>query len=289
MNKINILVTAIVLGLLIIPLTIYLANKKQEQDIRTRAAPATTLSVLPGSINKKVGDTFSLNIQVDTAVNQIVGADLKLSFDNLSLEAVSLSPGDFFDNPQILAENINNEEGTIIYSIASFVARTGSDNLASISFQAKAAGESILSFEEGTSVAGIGEIEALKNTVPGIIIITGGEGVPTPTPIVTATPTLTTAPSPTPTLPPGITPTTTPRSTPTSTAANTPLPTPTPTFTPTVIPSPAIIAAGAPTSPISPSATPIADTLPDTASIESTFILFVLGISSLFFGLRLVF
>ncbi|MFZ5845082.1 MAG: cohesin domain-containing protein, partial [Patescibacteria group bacterium] len=81
---------------LAIPATIFLAVQRQE--LRQRAAPATTLSLSPGSLTKKVGETFSIEVVIDTAENQVVSADIYLTFDPTKLEAQTITNGALFPN-----------------------------------------------------------------------------------------------------------------------------------------------------------------------------------------------
>ncbi len=229
MNKKITAVIVLFLILVLIPLTVYLVRKRQE--LRSRAAPATVLSVSPAVVTKKVDDTFQINVQISTGDNQIVGTDLSLSFNSLVLEATTITPGGFLDNPQELKKTIDNQTGKIIYSLASFNSKKGTGTLASINFKAKDKGTSSLVFNSGTSVAGIGETEALQNTLSGSITITGSEtsSTPSPTPSSSPSPSPTPGGSATPTSNPTATPTATPSPTPGGQGGPNPTPTPTPT------------------------------------------------------------
>lgn len=199
MNTKIIAFAALVLVLASIPLTVGLV--RQRQELRIGAASATTLSISPAAVTQSIGDVFTVTVQIKTGINQVVGVQLNLSFDNLVLESLNISPGGFLDSPTELIKKIDNNTGKISYGLASFTPKEGTGVLASISFKAKAAGTSSLIFSTGTSVAASGEGEALQGTTPGSITVTSGGGTPTPTP---ATPPGTPTPTPTvPTTPPG--------------------------------------------------------------------------------------
>lgn len=277
MNKKIIAIIVLILILVSIPLTIYLV--KRQQELRLKAAPATVLSVSPATVEKTVGDIFNINIQIDTGDNQVVGADLYLSFNSLVLEALTITPGGFFDSPQELTKNIDNQTGKIVYSLGSFTPKQGLGILASISFKAKSEGTSSLAFDSGTSVAGIGETEALQNTIPGSITVVVAEATPTPTPTPTPTSPPGT-PTPTPTSPPGTTPTPTSEPTPTPTSGTGgPGPTSTPTPTPTTVVR----------TTLTPTPTTSPEELPEAGNITPTFILIGFGILVLTSGLLLLF
>jgi len=179
MDKRTIAVISIVLILAAIPLTVYLLEKRQE--LRTGAVASTVLS-FPTGVDKRVGDSFAVDIQIDTGENRVSGADLEITFDPNVLECLSLSPGNFLVNPNAWYEDIDNDSGRIVYTLGSFDSRRGSGVFASIDFRAKNVGTSPLRFGAGTSVAGIGEDEALQETVSGTVIVSEGGVTPTPTP-----------------------------------------------------------------------------------------------------------
>ena len=216
-----------------IPLGVHFSQQRQE--LRSKAALATVLSISPSPVTVTKGDTFDLNIQINTGENRVVGADLALTFNNSILEALDVAPGDFLDDPQELKETIINSEGKVFYSIGSFTAKQpGLGILAIVSFKAKSEGTSSLDFDAaGTSVAAIGETEGIKNTESGSITVV--KSSPTSTPISTPTATPTASPTPIPSPTPINTPTATltPASTPTSIPTSTPTPIPTLTSTPT--------------------------------------------------------
>lgn len=201
---------------------------QQRKQLRSKAAPATVLSIVLPSVTKQMNEAFSLSIQIDTGENQVVGVDLSLSFNPAVLEVVDILPGGFFSSPQQLAKNIDNQVGTIIYSLGSFIANQGSGTIALISIKAKGEGISTLNFNPETSVAGVGEAEALQSTISGIITVLGV--------IPTATPTLV-PPTSTP-IPP--TPTLIPTAIPTIVSPIQPIATSVPTVAPTLTPTPTL-------------------------------------------------
>ena len=77
--------------LLAIPLAVYLVGKNTE--LRKRAAPATTISLIPSQITKQVNETFSLEVKIDTADNQVATIQLQIIFDPAKLQAVNITNG----------------------------------------------------------------------------------------------------------------------------------------------------------------------------------------------------
>ncbi len=79
------------LMLLAIPATVFLVGKNQE--VRKRAAPASALSMIPTTITKKVGDTFTLEVKLDAATNQVGIVQLRIVYDPAKLQAQDITNG----------------------------------------------------------------------------------------------------------------------------------------------------------------------------------------------------
>lgn len=208
-----IIVSLLLIGVL--PAIIYLVGQRQE--IRKKAAPATTLAITPPTIAKKVGDTFSMEVVIDTGENQVVAAELHVSFDPTKLEAQTITNGPLF--PNILAS------GTVEAGVASITVGAtdakqpvrGTGTVAVVRFMALAKTDSptAVKLASNTFVGGLGEgaVNVLVGTTPATVTI--GETQPQTTP----PPTGGTTPIPTGGLSPTLTPT------PTSTvSAQTPAP-----------------------------------------------------------------
>ncbi len=82
---------AIGLMLLAIPATVFLVGKNQE--IRKKAAPASTLTFAPTALTKKVGDTFTLEVKLDTASNQVGVVQIRIIYDPAKLQGVDITNG----------------------------------------------------------------------------------------------------------------------------------------------------------------------------------------------------
>ncbi len=77
--------------LLAIPISVFVVGNNQE--IRKRAAPASTLSFIPTTVTKKVGDTFSLEVKLDAATNQVQNVVLRIVYDPAFLQAIDMTNG----------------------------------------------------------------------------------------------------------------------------------------------------------------------------------------------------
>lgn len=93
------LVGFIIVLLVAIPLTVYLAQKQQQTQ--SSAAPSTTLSFTPAETTTSVGQTVSMDININPGSNQVSFLKLVISYDPLKLGEPSLVPNTF-DFPSVL-------------------------------------------------------------------------------------------------------------------------------------------------------------------------------------------
>lgn len=194
-------------ALILIP--IIMVSVKHQQDVRSRAAPATTLTLLPAQLQKNAGDTFTLDIHIDTGTNDVTLAKIDLIFDATALEALSITNGPLA--PRIYSPGTVSpgNAGISIGAESELKPISGSGTIAVI--RLKVIGTSAtpvsLQFSSATVVSGLSEtINVLTGTTPAILTIAGGQSqgtTLTPTPTLTPQPTsgLTSTPtiSPTPT------------------------------------------------------------------------------------------
>lgn len=201
----------IIIGILIIgilPTGMYLVNMRQ--DIRNRAAPATTLAITPAAIVKKVGDTFTMEVTIDTGENQVVAAELHINFDPTKLEAQTVNNGSLFGN--ILASGTV-ESGAASITVGAASSKEpvkGAGSVAIIRFTAIAKTDSptAVKLASNTFVGGLGEgaNNVLVGTTPATVTITEDVKAAAPPAEQDLAPQGTPAPEPTAT-PPATTPT----------------------------------------------------------------------------------
>lgn len=177
-----IIISLLLVGIL--PLAIHLVGQRQE--IRKKAAPATTLTVIPAANAKKVGDTFSIEITIDTGENQIVAVELHLSYDPTKLEAQTITNGPLF--PNILTSGTIGAGETSITVGAKDAKQpiTGTSTVAVIKFKAKAKTDSptAIKLSPNTFVGGLGEgaTNVLVGTTPSTVTISEEQLQSTPLP-----------------------------------------------------------------------------------------------------------
>ena len=133
-------------------------------------APAdTTITLVPSSTTVSVGQTFTVNANINTGVNDVIGVELHISFDSTKLQAQDIVAGSFFTNPDTTNKFINNNNGTLEYTLVlppQSAPRTGTGTLATMTFTATNTGNAAINVGSGTIVAAVnrGNQNALKST-----------------------------------------------------------------------------------------------------------------------------
>lgn len=171
MKKLVFILIAVLL-LIAIPITVYLVGKQQET--RSKAAPATTLTFIPTVVTKQVGEQFSISVQMNTGANNVAAAELHILFDATVLEALSITSSNFA--PKIAASGVVSP-GSASITVAAENTTTpinGTGTIAVIQFRGKAptAIPSLIKFDSTTFVSGLGEVTANVLTTTGISSVT---------------------------------------------------------------------------------------------------------------------
>ncbi len=216
MNKKAFLVGFLILLLVAIPATLFLVQRQQE--IRSRAEPATTLNFEPLTKTVAINETFTINVAMNTGANSVSTAEIHLTFDPTKLEATQIAAGSFM--PHAIVESTpDNTAGRAFIAVDTLSAGAGGDSVpftkksdgpqpvAAITFRAKAETGSTptqVGFGQETKAFGetSGSLEptsviitsSLTNTARVTIGAAGatptpttGAGTPTPTPTGGAT------------------------------------------------------------------------------------------------------
>lgn len=219
------IIAVIVILLIAIPLTLYLLQ--QQQEVRSHAQAASTLSFAPDSstsapIQAKVNDPVDLDLYVDPSSNLVSIVRLEIQYDSTKLATISgTSPKAFENNatafPSILEGPVY-KDGKVDVTLS-----IGSDPTKAISVKTKIGTIHFTALSTTTtptqviysttetkvlSLAGPGtgssdqaSENVLSSTTPAIVDIVGPtEPTVTPTPDVTDTPTPEVTDTPTPTV-----------------------------------------------------------------------------------------
>jgi len=164
-----------------IPITIFLVGKNQ--DIRKRAAPATTLAFSPATTTAKAGDEFDLDVTIDPGQNQITVMQIQAVFDPTKLQALSFKNGPL--TPSILISQKLDTAGTALIKVGAESTTnpiTTTGTVAVLHMKALASSVTPISVrfspDPDTYVSALGEDghNALVGTSPASITILNADG-----------------------------------------------------------------------------------------------------------------
>jgi hypothetical protein len=205
MKKLLIILASLLI-LAAIPVTMFLV--KQNQDNRSKAAPATVLTFSPSNLTKQVGDEFNIQAQIDTGANQVFVAEIHVSYDPTKLEAVTITNGPLFPNVLIAGKIDPSGKVSITLGAANQTTPvTGTGTAAIIKFKALASTSGAINVQftkPDTFVGASGEgatnvLVSSQNAAVTINKSTVADLASNMTTITSPTPTLATISSPTPT------------------------------------------------------------------------------------------
>jgi hypothetical protein len=195
-------ILAILTIVVALPVVVWFVQQKQQtEDIRSNAAPATTLYFNSSARSVKQGDTFTLDVTVDTGSNSISAADFIVNTDPAKIKVTGITQGSFLPNVVVPGATTDSKATMVLGSPGTSPAH-GSGVLATVTFQVVGSdGSSQITFT-GSRVTATGETgNVLVGTTPATITLTSSGVTPTPTVTVTptATPTAGSTSTPTPT------------------------------------------------------------------------------------------
>jgi hypothetical protein len=190
MKKILFIVTGIII-FISVPIIVFFVG--QQQELRNKAAPATTLSIQPNVTSVSVGETVIWKILINTGSNRVSHVKVSLLFDQTKFEAQSITNGTLA--PRIMTQGTVGL-GTATITVAAQNGTkpiTGQGEIAVLRLKALSGSPTpvTVQFAPDTSVIDTREkpVNVLLSTQPGSITITGGELVTVTTPSVTPIPT----------------------------------------------------------------------------------------------------
>jgi len=187
----------------VVGLIIFTSLSRQSQEIpESSAAPESIITLLPSTTTPLAGDTFTVDVDVNTFTNEVGSAriDIDYSTDAIEIVSVDVIPGSFFTNP---GEDIDSNSTTNTIAVHflppptdSPVGPNATGTLATLTFLAQTAGQSANINLVNTSYLG-----AIDNGLPENVILGTTPSINISVAALSPTPTLvpTSAPTPTPT------------------------------------------------------------------------------------------
>ncbi len=74
------------------------------------------LSIAATSSAQSLTKTYSVPINIESGTNKVTAIQLELQYDPLLLTSISLTPGQFFKNPNLLLNQVDEKTGRISYA-----------------------------------------------------------------------------------------------------------------------------------------------------------------------------
>ncbi len=151
----------------------------------TRTINATTdLTFSQGNVNVTKGDQFSIDININTGNNGVTSADLLVNYDPNLLTGVAFIKGSFLPD-DLRAGSFENGIARITV-VSGYTQKTGSGQLARLTFLAREAGETSLVVSAQSVIKAVGTDENMlrnRGTLP--VVVVTGTTAPNPTPAPT--------------------------------------------------------------------------------------------------------
>ena len=113
------------------------------------------------------GSKQSFPIWIRTGTNTVSAVEMHLRYDPTYVTDVSIATGTFLPNPTILAQQINTDEGTVLFTLGTLSPRQGEGVIATLNITALSDESRItpIEFDPDTRVAGLEEEgDVLKGT-----------------------------------------------------------------------------------------------------------------------------
>lgn len=162
-----------------------------------RTVNATTdVGFSQASVTAAQGEQVSVDVMINSGTNEVTSADILINFDPAILAGVSFVKGTFFPD-ELRGGSFSGGVARIIL-VSGYTQKTGSGQLARLTFLAQQAGTSTLVVSSQSIITAVGTDEnMLRDRGTATVTVTGG-GAPNPTPNPTpdATPGATSPPQP---------------------------------------------------------------------------------------------
>ncbi|MEK7544209.1 MAG: hypothetical protein AAB557_05025 [Patescibacteria group bacterium] len=170
---------------------------QQSQEIRKKAAPASSLFFDPPAPVAQINQSFTVTPMIDPGNNIISALELFLEYDPQTIQLDTIAPSSNFSVilRQAVIDNTSGRASIIIGTPPLTPART-TTAVASLSMRAKSiTGITTLTFGNGTKAAALDETQsAIVSMRPATISLVAPTQTPTPTPTNTPAPTPTPIP-----------------------------------------------------------------------------------------------
>lgn len=124
----------------------------------SNAQAATVLSLTASNVTVKNNQTFPVNVQINTNTNDVIGADLDLSFDKTKMQVLDVRAGSFFTSPDVSNKVLDNTTGHAKVTVnipPSSTAKRGTGIIAVVTFKAITEGPTRIDFGDGNLIGAL--------------------------------------------------------------------------------------------------------------------------------------
>jgi hypothetical protein len=145
----------------------------------TNSQATTTLSLTAAKTTVKNGQSVAVNVGINTNSNDVIGADLDISFDKTKMQVLDVKAGSFFATPDVSNKVLDNTTGHAKVTVnipPSGAAKRGTGTIAIVTFKALAEGPTRVDFGDGNLVAALNMngLSALNSTTGlGLTVVAG--------------------------------------------------------------------------------------------------------------------
>jgi len=145
-------VFAVILGSIIYTMNIIKNPVTIKENEAADEAVGVTVFTSPTTVSTIKGESFIVDLDIDTQGQEASGADLVFEYDPVFLRADSIIPRDFF--PKVLKKDIgDNGKISLVLAADPGILGQGSGTMVSINFTAIATGSTILNYNRISQVA----------------------------------------------------------------------------------------------------------------------------------------
>ncbi len=89
----------------------------QTQNLNSKAAPATTLSLTTSQPQPKVGTTFTVNVEANTGTNVVKALDINLQYDHNVLQLIDMTKGSWLNQAREVVKTIDQSNGSGFFGL----------------------------------------------------------------------------------------------------------------------------------------------------------------------------
>ncbi|OGH48099.1 MAG: hypothetical protein A3A51_02380 [Candidatus Levybacteria bacterium RIFCSPLOWO2_01_FULL_39_10] len=133
----------------------------------------TSLSISDEVRVSTTSGVFETDINIKTNENLVTGAQIELEFDPEVLSNVDIRNGEFFDDPQIIIKEVDEEAGRVTYVLGIKLGQTsvkGEGTVAVVSFSKEGDGQTYINFLPQTLVSAEDfDQSVLKETISAVV------------------------------------------------------------------------------------------------------------------------